>query len=164
MLLPTQPDRTGSLVYTGHQAQCDHVETRDPGIAHCQSSDEDIIAGLYESYTGPHFYCWSGSRAQLKVNRSGLTRDDQAGAGAAASPGRSESLTGLGSVQWRVRLGWSPVMPVWTNQRPDTRVTGQSEAASIPRGARIRRGVQAWTSANICSKYLYFSTEFYEIS
>lgn len=55
-------------------------------------------------------------------------------------------------------------MPVWTNQRPDTRVTGQSEAASSLTGARIRRGVQAWTSANICSKYLYFSTEFYEIS
>ena len=111
-------------------------------------------------YNGPHFYCWSGSWAQLKVNRSGLTRDDQAQAGPGHSSGRSESLTGLG-----VSSGWAGhLVPVWTNQRPDTRVTGQSEAASIPRVARIRPGVQAWTSANICSKYFSFSTEFYEIS
>ena len=57
-------------------------------------------------YNGPHFYCWSGSWAQLKVNRSGLTRDDQAQAGPGHSSGRSESLTGLGvSSGW---AGWSP--------------------------------------------------------
>lgn len=125
-------------------------------------SDEDIITGLYVSYNGPHFYCWSRSWAQLKVNRSGLTRDDQAGP--SHSSGRSESLTGLG-VQ-----GWSPgarTRPVWTNQRQDSQDIDQSEAripCLNPRSGQHQTRGQAWTSANICSKYFSFSTEFYEIS
>ena len=126
--------------------------TRRPSIAYCQTRDEDIIAGLYVRYNGPHFYCWSGSWAQLKVNRSGLTRDDQAMAGPGHSSGRSESLTGLGvSSGW---AGWSPgarVMPVWTNQRPDTRVTAQSEARLHPKsGPHQTRG-----SGVDISKYLF---------
>ena len=136
----TELGHTG-LLATGDQAHhhitSDHGETRRPSIAYCQTSDEDIIAGLYVRYNGPHFYCWSGSRAQLKVNRSGLTRDDQAQAGPGHSSGRSESLTGLG-----VSSGWAGhLVPVWTNQRPDTRVTGQSEARLHPKsGPHQTRG------------------------
>ena len=127
--------------WSGHTPR-DHVETRGTrASAIVSSSDEDIITGLYVSYNGPHFYCWSGSRAQLKVNRSGLTRDDQAGP--SHSSGRSESLTGLGvSRAGHLVPGPGQSEPIrgqtartLTNQRP-------ASHASIPGVASIRRGAR----------------------